>query len=160
MPHGSLVAIAAGGAALVVAVVIGAVVAARSCSSDAPPPPARASGNANAAVGEEGMRAPGTAELRKLGCEQALVVDMARLLGDASRIREGEPGIMVTCDVPAALYDAPTCDRAAAAYFGAIGGTADQAVGVRVLRAGLASPVCSRLYAPNGADLGVFPRIP
>jgi len=159
MPHGSLVAIAAGGAALVVAVVIGAVVAARSCSSDAPPPPARAGGNANAAVGEEGMRAPGTAELRKLGCEQALVVDMARLLGDASRIREGEPRTMVTCDVPAA-GDAPTCDRAAAAYFGAIGGSADQAVGVRILRAGVAAPLCSRLYAPNGADLGVFPRIP
>jgi hypothetical protein len=159
MSQGGLVSIAAGGAVCVLTVVVGAFFVLRVRSSDAPPPPARASGNANAAVGEEGRRAPGTAELRKLGCEQALVVDMARLLGDASRIREGEPGIMVTCDFPAA-GDAPTCDRAAAAYFGAIGGTADQAVGVRVLRAGGATPVCSRLYAPNGADLGVFPRVP
>jgi hypothetical protein len=86
-----------------------------------------------------------------------LVVDMAKLLGDAGRVRDGEPRYMVTCDVPAAI-EPPTCERAAAVYFGAIGGMADEAVGVRVLREGSSAPACSRLYAPNGADLGVFPR--
>ena len=60
---------------------------------------------------------------------------------------------MVTCDVPAAA-EAPTCERAAAVYFGAMGGMVDENVGVRVLREGSSVPACSRLYAPNGADLG------
>jgi hypothetical protein len=101
------------------------------------------------------MRARGTPELRRLGCETAVVVDMARLLGDAARVREGEPGTMVTCDVPAA-GDAPGCERVAATYFAAIGGMAEDRVGVRVTRQGARAPSCSRLYAPNGADLGAF----
>jgi hypothetical protein len=64
---------------------------------------------------------------------------------------------MVTCDVPASA-DPPACDRVAATYFRAIGGTADDPVGVRIIRGG--APACSHLYAPNGIDLGVFPKLP
>jgi hypothetical protein len=160
MPRGGLLAIAAGGAGAVVVVLVGIVLAVRSCSDATPSGPRPGSGdlNAHASAADEGTRAPGTTELRQLGCEHALVVDMAKLLGDASLVRRDEPRYMVTCDVPAAV-EPPTCERAAAAYFGAVGGTVDDNVGVRVLREGSSAPACSRLYAPNGADLGTFPRI-
>jgi hypothetical protein len=103
------------------------------------------------------MHAPGTAELRGLGCDPPLVVDMARLLGDAASIEPGEPRLLVTCDLAEAAQ-APSCEKVAAVYYAAIGGMAQDRVGVRVLRAGAVSPICSRLYAPNGADLGTFPR--
>jgi hypothetical protein len=159
MPRGGLVGIAAAGGAIVLVLVVVVVLVVRSCSGGPPPTPVRGGANANAHVGEEGMRAPGTAELRQLGCDHALVVDMAKLLGDPARVRDGEPRYMVTCDVSPAS-EAPTCERAAAVYLAAIGGMADAAFGVRVLREGASAPVCSHLYAPNGADLGVFPRAP
>ena len=146
--------------AAAIVVVVAAVLVVRSCSdgSASAARPAGDGANAHAGVATEGMHAPGTAELRALGCSHALVVDMAKLLGAGSRVRDGEPGTMVTCDVPPAV-DPPTCEHAAGVYFGAIGGTAEQAVGIRVLREGSTAPLCSRLYAPNGADLGVFPRV-
>ena len=126
------------------------------CRSATPP----ASGPPKSAlVGEDGLHARGTAELGALGCSPALVVDMTRLLGDGGHVLPGEPRYMVTCDVPQGV-EAPTCERASAVYFSAIGGQADDPVGVRVLRAGQPGPACSHLYAPNGADLGVFPRRP
>jgi hypothetical protein len=155
--RGGLMAIAAGGAAIVLVAVVVAVLVVRSRWGE----PTRATapsadqGTGNATVGGEGMRARGTSELRQLGCETAVVVDMARLLGDAARVREGEPRMMVTCDVPA-TGDAPGCERVAAVYFAAIGGMAEDRVGVRVTRQGSRAPSCSRLYAPNGADLGSF----
>lgn len=159
MPRGGLLAIAAGGGAAVLVVLLGVAVLARSCDDAKPASLRPATEGARASVADEGMRAPGTMELRELGCEHALVVDMARLLGDAARFRDGEPRTMVTCDVPPAV-EPPTCERAAAVYFGAVDATSDEAVGVRVLREGSSVPACSRLYAPNGADLGVYPRAP
>jgi hypothetical protein len=160
MPRGGLLGIAAAGAGAVVVLIVAVVLVARSCGGDPATARAGAGGDpAHASIAEEGMHAPGTAELQKLGCEHALVVDMAKLLGSATRVRPGEPRTMVTCDVPATA-EAPTCERIAATYFIAIGGSASDDVGVRVLRAGSSAPVCSRLYAPNGADLGVFPRAP
>lgn len=157
-PRGGLVAIAVAGAGIALGAVLAVVLAVRSCGGDAKPPASHGpAGNASVAV--EGERAPGTVELRALGCDPAIVVDMARLLGGASRIEPGEPRTMVTCDV-AASGDPPGCDRVAVTYFRAIGGTAGDPVAVRVLRGGAAAPVCSHLYAPNGADLGVFPKPP
>jgi hypothetical protein len=151
---GSLIALAAGGAAIVLVLVVGGFVALRSCG-DQPPPPVRAT-YSNTQFAAEGARAKGTAELRSLGCEQALVVDMARLLGDAGHIRDGEPRFMVTCDVgPTAAM--PSCEQVQAAYYAAIGGVAENNVGIRVSRTGANGPACSRLFAPNGADLGAFP---
>jgi hypothetical protein len=160
MPRGGLVGIAAGGAGAVVVVVVAAVLVVRACSGGTPAAARQAADGVDprAGVADEAMRAPGTRELRALGCEHARVVDMAKLLGDPAHVRPGEPRIMVTCDVPAAV-DPPTCEKAAAVYFAAIGGMAEEAVGVRILREGSSAPLCSRLYAPNGADLGVFPRV-
>jgi hypothetical protein len=157
--RGSLIGLAAGGAAAVVAVIIVATLALRGRGGDVgsqaiAPGPDRA-----ARAGAEGMGAKGTAELRAQGCSNAVVVDMQRLLGSSGKVREGEPRYMVTCDVPSAS-GAPTCEKLASTYFGAIGGTADANVCVRVTTAGLTQPSCSRLFAPNGADLGPFPRLP
>ena len=153
MPRGGLLVYGLGGAAIVLVVVVGAFVAVRSCGEEPPPPPRATYSNTQFAA--EGARAKGTAELRSLGCEQALVVDMARLMGDASQVRDREPRFMVTCDVgPAAAM--PSCEQVQAAYYAAIGGVAEGNVGIRVSRSGTPSPACSHLFAPNGADLGAF----
>jgi hypothetical protein len=102
----------------------------------------------------EGMEAPGTEALRQLGCSPAIVMDTMRLV--RSRPLElDEPRYVVTCDVPAG--DPPTCETASAAYFTAAAGTVEGNVNLRVARRG-APPVCSRLYASTGADLGQYPR--
>lgn len=157
MARGSLIGLAAAGAASVVALVVGVVVAIRGCGSGDTPRAAAAGPDLAARAGAAGMEAKGTAELRAMGCANAVVVDMQRLLGSAEKVREGEPRYMVTCDVPS-VSGAPTCDKLASTYFGAIGGTADANVCVRVTLTGVTQPSCSRLYAPNGADLGPFPR--
>lgn len=153
MTPNQMVALAGAGAAGAVAIVVVVVVAVRGCSSrDEAAPRAPAAPGAGVHLATEGMRAPGTRELRALGCSQAIVVDMQQLLGDAGSVREGEPRYMVTCDV-AAGASAPTCERAAETYLRAAHGT-DANVNVRVLRAGSVQPECSRVFAPNGADLG------
>jgi hypothetical protein len=156
MTRGTLVGIAAGGAGMVVVLVLGAVFVGRACGGSAPTVAAPVAAG-NATVAADGMHAKGTDELRALGCDPPLVVDMARLLGDTSRVEPGEPRFMVTCDLGVSAV-AVGCDRVAVTYFRAIGGTAGYPVGVRVLRAGGVTPLCSELYAPNGADLGTFPR--
>jgi len=147
-------ALLGGGGALVVIGLL--ILGVRALSSgDRDRPAASASGRGSELV-KDGMQARGTAELRQVGCGTALVMDMLHVLGDAADIREGEPRFIVTCDVPEG--GAPTCERVAGAYFAALGrlGVAD--VNVRVSRPGSLRPICSRLYAPSGADLGEYPR--
>jgi hypothetical protein len=137
----------AGGAAALAAIGIGVVVV--HALSGGPGATAPGAPSEGAAVASDGMNAPGTGALRQLGCDPAIVIDMNRLLGDPSAVRPGEPRYVVTCDVPGA--QAPTCDRAAEAYFGAVGGSAVGNVDVRVSRAGGSAPLCAHLYAPSGA---------
>jgi hypothetical protein len=151
-----LVGLALGGGAAALALVVGVVFVIRACSGGAPVA-AAARTNEGEEVAREGMHARGTDELRSLGCTNALVMDMARALGDASAIREGEPRYIVTCDVGTGAP--PSCDRAAATYFTALGGSAGGAVNLRVSLQGTPRPVCSHLYLPSGADLGDYPRI-
>jgi hypothetical protein len=157
MTRGSVLALGIGSGALVLAVVIGGVLLVRGCSRSAPSDATTAAPDRGATAAAEGMNAKGTAEMRQLGCEQALVVDMARVLGGASRIEPDEPRWMVTCDVEAGAASPPTCERVSSAYFSAVGAPEGN-VCVRVSRSGASQPSCSRLYAPNGADLGPFPR--
>ena len=114
---------------------------------DAPPPPPPSAGAIAAA---DGMKAPGTDALRQLGCDPAIALDLAQVMGKTA-IRPGEPRYVVSCDLHATA--SLTCDGAAAAYFGALGGTPGGNVSVRVSRGGASQPVCSRLYAPSGAPL-------
>jgi hypothetical protein len=106
---------------------------------------------------DEGMHAAGTDEVRKLGCDNVLVLDMQRVLGDAG-VRPGEPRYVLTCEVSQPLgTGAPSCERVAATYFAAVG-SADGNVAVRVLPESPPRdrPLCARVYAPSGADLGLF----
>jgi len=157
--RGSLLGWALGGAVGVVVLLIVAVVLVRGCGEKAAPGVAASGPNPATLAGEQGMSAKGTAELRAQGCTNAVVVDMQKVMGAASSIRSDEPRYMVTCDVAAAA-SAPACEKLAAAYFGAIGGNADANVCVRVSVVGSPKPACSRLFAPSGADLGPFPRVP
>jgi hypothetical protein len=159
MTRGSVLALGIGSGALVLAVVLGGVLLLRACSHGSGAGATAAAVDRGASAATEGMSAKGTTEMRQLGCEQALVVDMARVLGGAGRIEPGEPRWMVTCDVGAGGASAPTCERVASVYFGAVGAPEGN-VCVRVSSTGASKPTCSRLYAPNGADLGTFPRTP
>lgn len=141
--------LAGAGGAIGIAALVGAVLVMRACASTESVATQRGPGE-GAKLASAGMQAPGTRALRSLGCDPALVLDLGRLLGDASAIREGEPRYVVTCDVPGT--DAPTCDRAASTYFAALGGSVDGNVNVRVARTGSSEPLCSRLYAPSGAE--------
>jgi hypothetical protein len=137
----------AGGAAALVAIGV-VVVGVRALSGDSAAAPASPSGE-GAAIASDGMSAPGTSALRALGCDPAIVIDLGRLLGDSGAVRPGEPRYVVTCDVPGTA--APTCDRAAQTYFGAVGASAVGNVDLRVSRPGGAAPLCAHLYAPSGA---------
>lgn len=144
-----------GGAAIVV---IGLVVVGLRALSPAQPVSQAAGASSAAAEGtRDGMHAKGTDELRQLGCSTALVMDMRRVLGDAANIGDGDPRFIVTCDITDG--GAPTCERVSGTYFAALGRAGIANVNIRVLRSGTLRPVCSRLYAPSGADLGEWPRL-
>lgn len=150
-----LVGMALGGGVAALAVILGLVFAIRSCSAGASPP-VMPSTSEGAEVAKEGMHARGTDELRAIGCTNALVLDMARALGEAG-VRDGEPRYIVTCDV--ASGPPPSCEKAAATYFAALAGSAGGPVNLRVSLEGATRPACSHLYLPSGADLGEYPRV-
>jgi hypothetical protein len=143
-----LIALAGAGGAAAFAVIAMGLLAARALSNDASRPATVGPGQ-GAEVANEGMNAPGTSALRKLDCDPAIVIDMSRLLGDAGAVRPGEPRYVVTCDVPGA--QAPTCEKVAGTYFGAVGGSTVGNVDVSVSRPGATTPLCTQLYAPSGA---------
>jgi hypothetical protein len=154
--RGALIALAIGGGAAAIAVIVTAIVAIRLFTKD--------TGTASeyvtdegVEVGREGMRAQGTTQLRQLGCDQAIVIDMLRLFHDANAVRDGEPRYIVTCDVVDA--GGPSCERAAATYFAALGRTDDGTVNIRIALRGSRQPTCSRLYGPSGVDLGAYPLL-
>lgn len=157
MTRASLLALGIGSGGLVLGAVVGGVLLLRGCSGSPGASATTAAPDRGAAAVAAGLSAKGTAEMRALGCQDAIVVDMARVLGGASQIEADEPRWMVTCDVGSGTAPAPACERVAAAYFAAVG-TPDGNVSVRVSRTGAPQPSCSRLYASTGADLGPFPR--
>jgi hypothetical protein len=150
-----LVGLAALGGGAAIVVVGLAVVGLRALSPTDTAHPAGIASGAAAQSARDGMHAKGTDELRQLGCGTAIVMDMQRVLGDAAGIREHDPRFIVTCDVTDG--GPPTCERVSGTYFAALGGAGVANVNVRVLRPGVLRPVCSRLYAPSGADLGEWP---
>jgi hypothetical protein len=98
--------------------------------------------------------APGTNELRALGCKTAMVFDAADLeaiantLGDGgtAQIAHGER-LAVACATGRGAT-APTCDQVAAAYIAAVG----RATGPLTVRVGAngESPTCEEMYSATG----------
>ena len=139
-----------GGALAIVVVVLVVVVASRFTGGGAPG--SAPSASAGVAAVNEGLHAPGTEEVRGIGCDRALVLDMQRVLG--SSLRPGDPRTIVTCDV-ASAEGAPTCERVASTYFAAVK-TGEGNIAVRVMREAPPGALCARVYAPSGADIGAF----
>jgi hypothetical protein len=145
-----------GGAALgtLVLFVILGVVLVRALRTDEPAGAPPSVQNESAKLGREGMAAPGTKELRALGCEPATVLDMQKTMSaTGAKLQEGEPRAIVTCQLGAPLQ-APTCEQVASTYLTAIG-TAPGTFATRVMEVS-GKRRCSRLFAANGADLGTY----
>jgi len=106
-------------------------------------------------IAQKGMTAPGTPELRTLGCETAMVVDlkdmnelMSDLLDagpDASRL----DGLIVTCDLPSGASPL-ACDDVAKTYVRAVGGTASADFVVTVKHHNNSHALCESTYDESG----------
>ena len=108
----------------------------------------------------KGLNAPGAAEIRAMGCEQAMVLDMKEFgelmndafdgglgLGDA-----GMSGLEVECALSASASPL-ACDDVAKTYVRAVGGTASAEFAVRVKRQNDARPLCESTYDTDGTFL-------
>ena len=111
-----------------------------------------------AQIMKEAMNAPGTAELRKLGCDVAMVLDMDKFqklinrFNDAGGGATADTSVMVICQVKKAA-SAPTCDDAAHTYVGAVGAQ-PRKFAVMVQEKDRDKAVCSSTYAPSGSKIG------
>jgi hypothetical protein len=121
------------------------------------------------AVGEgmeimkEAQTAPGTDELRKLGCDQAMVLDMQRLAKLAEGFHDGGtamppdmPGKLVMCIVRE-TSSAPTCAATSKAYLAAVP-TPTKRFAVTVEAQQNKKTQCSEVYDPTGKSLGQFDK--
>jgi hypothetical protein len=108
-------------------------------------------------VMQKAQKAPGTKELRALGCGQAMALD----LEDLERITRyidsgGVPmpsviGRMVVC--AAQPWDTPpSCDAVVGKYLGVVG-KLDRPVLVSVTQSGKGKPLCQTIYDGGGAKL-------
>ena len=105
------------------------------------------------AVAEEGMNAPGSAEVRAAGCDVALVTDVSKMtsmLGlDAGGGATGLQPIVV-CQMQGKKA-APSCQQVAGAY--SKGVTPKSNFIVVVQQQGGGGPVCKELFSPQGTML-------
>lgn len=106
----------------------------------------------------KGLSAPGTPEIRAMGCEQAMVLDMkdvGELMNDAFDAGLGDAGLEgleVECALSASA--APiACDDVAKTYVRAVGGTASAEFAVRVKRQNDTRPLCESTYDTDGTFL-------
>jgi hypothetical protein len=117
----------------------------------------------------EAQKAPGTKEVRGLGCQQAMAMDMDKMTRILNRFDAGggPPATfskMVVCQV-GLLGTPPTCDEVARTYLDAAG-PPDRGFAVSVQKGtGKAQTVCSTLYEPDGTKVrdlapGATPSIP
>jgi hypothetical protein len=113
-------------------------------------------------LAEKGMNAPGMAEVRALGCDQAFVLDMndvGELMSDiidAGSGKTGMPdGLIITCQVrPGAR--APSCDDVASTYVAKVK-TASKDFMVTVQEQGKSGARCESSYDASGAPISALP---
>jgi hypothetical protein len=107
---------------------------------------------------EEGMNAPGAAQVRALGCDQAVVMDMGKIIKLATKLfdagsenpLEKESSLSVICTIQMMGGTPPECDLIATTYVQAIGGTSAQPFNVMVQKQGNNKPICSGKYDVQG----------
>jgi hypothetical protein len=102
---------------------------------------------------EEGLNAPGSAELRAAGCDAAVILDMSKIssLFDAGATPGGTAGIVISCAVVAG-HPSPTCDELAKTYVKTVGPTGKNIL-VEVEPKGGGQVQCKKVYGPNGTFL-------
>ena len=111
-------------------------------------------------LAEKGMKAPGAAEIRALGCEQAMVLDMQDFAIIVNDITDAGPDaglpdeLMITCQV-GGFKTPPACDDIASTYVRAVG-TAKSNFVVSVQRQGNNNQVCQVEYDSTGSSLGAW----
>jgi hypothetical protein len=105
----------------------------------------------------ESTTAPGTRELRELGCDSAMVMDMnawLRVFGADGGVPRpaGQLDLFVVCG--AGLFKAPpSCERVAQTYVAAVG-TARGPFQVMVQKQGSNRPLCALCFDASGAQQG------
>jgi hypothetical protein len=109
----------------------------------------------------EAQNAPGAAQVRALGCDQAMVLDMARVSKifeqlDASAPQSSEFSVLVVCQVGSAGGSAPSCDEVARVYRSAAGATA-RPFAANVKRPGRGGEICSSVYDAEGRKVRDLP---
>lgn len=104
---------------------------------------------------QKAQKAPGTRELRAMGCKSAMVLDLEdfeRLMErfDAGSKQTGPApfGEMVACGVQP-WSTPPSCDEVAKTYVAAVGPRAKPFL-TTVTKSGQQKAVCSALYEPDG----------
>ncbi|WP_394827627.1 hypothetical protein [Pendulispora albinea] len=104
-------------------------------------------------VSKKSLNAPGTEELRRLGCAQALVVDATEFASAMAGIFDGGTGVpeidrlVVTCQLE--KEPGPTCNDVAAAYVRAVG-TVKKEFMVSVQKPNDSEPACQAAYDSSG----------
>jgi hypothetical protein len=107
-----------------------------------------------AQMAAEAQNAPGAAELRGIGCDQAMVMDMKKFQELGSAFVDGgtQPPsklpISVTVVCQSHRGNAPSCDQVAATYVEAVGHASGK-FSAQVSISG--ANACSALYSPEGA---------
>ncbi len=107
-----------------------------------------------AKLGEEARTAPGAQELRRAGCQEAMVLDPARMADLIRELGDGGPPTdvttqprMIVCQV-GVLASAPSCDALAATYVAAAHPSTPFHVTVQTQ--GGQHPKCAQGYTADG----------
>ena len=150
--HGCLIALAITGAVVLVLLILVGVAIHRAATS---PEGRKVLGivRDTARVVGESASAPGTKELRDLGCDSALVMDLNSWMkvfgGDAGVPRpSGQLELFVICGA-GVFKTPPTCERVAQTYIGAVG-SARGPFQVMVQKQGRNKPLCAVCYDTGG----------
>lgn len=112
-----------------------------------------------AGIAIEAQNAPGTAELRAIGCQQAMAMDPVRMQKIAQRFMDQDAGLpplpapdverIVMCEA-SAFGAAPTCDDAARAY---VRGASPRKNFMLMVQQNKKTG-CDGLYSPSGTKVG------
>lgn len=105
---------------------------------------------------DKGATAPGAAQVRARGCDQAMVLDahdfdeLMDALSDGGTDAGMPDGTMVICTVRVGMSP-PSCDDLAATYVAAVGGEASSEFVVSVQQQGNNTPICRESYDAGGS---------
>ena len=111
-----------------------------------------------AKIALDAQKAPGTKELKQIGCKQPMVMSMDRLMKlteqmtDAGSMPAGELSMIVMCPV-GMLDKPPSCEDVANTYVSAAPPMLGQLI-VNVTVQGKTQPHCNTIHAPDGKRLG------